>query len=103
MMGQHSARDLDLCSGCLRGQIRRCGLEEEEGCFRNGVVEFLDVVEVVATDGDDLGGCKRERGREEGRLAFLPCLRNWAAAMREEGRARDDGIKTLASKSWDEG
>ena len=73
MMGQHSARDLDLCSGCLRGQIRRCGLEEEEGCFRNGVVEFLDVVEVVATDGDDLGGCKRERegGGEACLLAVL--------------------------------
>jgi len=53
-MGQDAAGDLNLCSGCLRRQVRRGGLEEEEGFFRDRVVEFLDVVQVVATNGDDL-------------------------------------------------
>lgn len=56
MVGQDAARDLNLCSGCLGGQVGRSGLEKEEGFLRNGVVELLDVVEVVATDGDDLEG-----------------------------------------------
>ena len=76
MMGQDATRDLNLCSGCLRGQVRRGRLEEEEGLFRNRVVEFLDVVEVIATDSDDLesGGRMRARGRSrmrEDSLTFL--------------------------------
>ena len=59
MMGQDATGDLNLCSGCLRRQVRRGRLEEEEGLFRNRVVEFLDVVEVVATNGDDLERAER--------------------------------------------
>ena len=59
MMGQDATGDLNLCSRCLRGQVRRGRLEEEEGFFRNRVVEFLDVVEVVATNGDDLERAER--------------------------------------------
>ena len=88
-MGQHSAGDLHLCPRCFGGQVGRCRLEKEEGFFRDRVVEFLDVVEVVATDGDDLERVyERERGGGGDGLAFLPCLRNWTAAMRE---AREKG------------
>ena len=59
MMGQDTAGDLNLCSRCLRRQVRRGRLEEEGGFFRNRVVEFLDVVEVAATDGDNLEMAER--------------------------------------------
>ena len=59
MMGQDATRDLNLCSRCLRRQVRRGRLEEEEGLFRNRAVEFLDVVEVVATDGGNLERAER--------------------------------------------
>jgi len=54
MMGQDATGDLNLCSRCLRRQVRRGRLEKKERFFRNWVIEFLDVVKVVATDGDDL-------------------------------------------------
>ena len=65
VMGRDAAGDLKLCSRRLRGQVRRGRLEKEEGFFRDRVVEFLDVVEVVATNGDDLE--RTCRGREDGR------------------------------------
>ena len=58
-MGQDATGDLNLSSRCLRGQVRRGRLEEEEGLFRNWAVDFLDVVEVVATDGGNLERAER--------------------------------------------
>ena len=77
-MGQDAAGDFKLCSRGLRGQVRRGRLEKEEGFFRDRVVEFLDVVEVVATDGDNLErACvKRQSRMREDSLTFLPCLKN---------------------------
>ena len=73
MVGQDAAGDLYLCSWCLGRQVGRCGLEEEEGLFRNRVVELLDVVEVVAADGDDLG--RVSEGEEERGWARSPFFR----------------------------
>ena len=76
MMGQDATGDLKLCSRCLRGQVRRGRLEEEEGLSRNRVVEFLDVVKVAATNSDDLesGGRMRARGRSGMREDSLTSL-----------------------------
>lgn len=51
MVGNHTLRDLDLAS--IR-KIRSSGLEEEERLFGHGVVQLLDVVDVVATNGHNL-------------------------------------------------
>jgi hypothetical protein len=53
-MSQDTARDLQLCPWCLGRQVGRGRLEEEEGFLRNGIVEFLYVVEVVSADSDNL-------------------------------------------------
>ena len=46
-----AARKLDITAV---GQIAGCRLEEEEGLLGDGVVELLDVVGVVAPNGDNL-------------------------------------------------
>lgn len=51
MVGNNALRDLNLAS--IR-KIRCSGLEEEEGLLGYSVVQFLDVVDVVATDGHNL-------------------------------------------------
>lgn len=58
MMGQDTARDLQLCAWCLGWQVGRGRLEEEEGFFRDGVVEFLCVFDEVSCDADDLLWCE---------------------------------------------
>ena len=54
MMSQDAARDFHLCSRCLRRQVGRSRLQKEEWLFRDRIIEFLDMVEIVATDSDDL-------------------------------------------------
>ena len=102
MMGQDTAGDLNLCSRCLRRQVRG-GRVEEEGFFRSRVVEFLDVVEVAATNGDDLesGGRMRARGRSrmrEDSLTFLPCLKfEWKGEHATSGFLGGWNLKILGS------
>lgn len=54
MMGQDAAGNLHLCTWYSGRQIGRCRLQEEKGFFRNCIVEFFDVVEVVSTDSNNL-------------------------------------------------
>jgi hypothetical protein len=51
MMSNDSSRNLELPT---RGQIACSGLQEEEGLLGYGIVQFLDVVCIVATNCDDL-------------------------------------------------
>lgn len=75
-MDQDAAGDIYPCSGRLREQVRRGWLEKEEGYFRDWVVKFLDVVEVVSTDGVDLDRERVGASWVRGKPHLLTCLKN---------------------------
>lgn len=70
VMSQDATGNLQLCSWGVGWQVRGGRLEEEEGFLRNGVVEFLDVVEVVSADSDDLRWSAWVWRRERDQLPF---------------------------------
>jgi hypothetical protein len=49
------------------GEIRARGLEEVEWLFRDLVVELLDVVDIVATDADDVAASADKVGSHDER------------------------------------
>ena len=82
MVRDDTFRDFDVA---VVGHVAGRGLQEEERLLGRRVVQLLDVLGVVAPNGDDLGGLSLVLASLGVLLTFFP-VRAKEVAMAEEGR-----------------